>query len=109
MSECIKAGKVFNVPEKNTISDGTAGGIEPGTITLAMCQNLIDEYILVSENEINESIKIIASYERMIIEGAAAVPLAAYIKNAGYFKNQNIAVLLCGRNISLDKFVEAVK
>lgn len=108
MSECIKAGEIFNVPEKNTISDGTAGGIEPGTITLPMCQNLIDEHILVSEEEIKNSMKIIASYERMIIEGSAAVPLAAYIKNAGHFKNQNIAILLCGRNISLDKFIEAM-
>lgn len=109
MSECIKAGEVFNVPEENTISDGTAGGIEPGTITLPMCQNLIDEHILVSEEEIKKSMKIIASYERMIIEGAAAVPLAAFIKNSAHFKNQNIAVLLCGRNISLDKFIEAIQ
>jgi threonine dehydratase len=109
MSECIKAGEIFNVPEKNTISDGTAGGIEPGTITLPMCQELIDEHILVSEEEIKESIKIIASYERMIIEGAAAVPLAAFIKNSTNFKNQNIAVLLCGRNISLNKFIEAIQ
>ena len=108
MSECIKAGEIIDVPERPTISDGTAGGIEVNSITLPICQKNIDEHVLVSENEIKEAMRIIAQYERMIVEGAAAVAFAAFIKNAKQFKNQNIAIVLCGRNISFDEFMAAV-
>ena len=38
----------------------------------------------------------------MMIEGAAAVPLAAYLKHRESHKEQQIAIVLCGANIGLD-------
>ena len=35
---CMQAGKVIDVPEKPTFSDGAAGGVEPGAVTLGPCQ-----------------------------------------------------------------------
>jgi threonine dehydratase len=35
---------------------GTAGGIEPGAITFPFCQQLVDEYVLVSEAEIRSAL-----------------------------------------------------
>ena len=109
MSECIKRDEILEVMERDTISDGTAGGIEPGAITLPICKQVIDEHILVLEDEIKNAMKTMVEYERMIVEGAAGVALAAFIKNFKKFKDQNIAIILCGRNIAFDKFKEIMK
>ncbi len=107
--ECIKAGKIIEVPEKPTLSDGTAGGIEPGAITLDYCRTLLDDHILVSEQEIKQAMRLVAAEERWIIEGSAGVAMAAFLKTASHYKGQNIAIIMCGRNIAFDKFLHAVK
>jgi len=109
MHECIKAGKIFDVPEKPTISDGTAGGVEPGAVTFPICKDLIDQHVLVSEGEIIAAMRLLAEHERTIVEGAAGVAMAALIKTADIFRGKTVAVVLCGRNISFDKFKEVTK
>src|SRR5579863_1692544 len=52
MYECMKAGRVIDFPEKETLSDSTAGGVEEGAITLELCRSLIEDCILVAEDEI---------------------------------------------------------
>ena len=91
-----------------TLSDGTAGGVESNTITLELCQSLITHKLLISEEEIRQAMKKIASYERWIIEGAAAVAVAGLIKYAHQYKDKKIAAIVCGRNISLDRYLKAI-
>lgn len=109
MVECIKAGKIIPVPEQPTLSDATAGNLEPGSITLPLCRDLIDHHVLVSEDEIKAAIKLLAETERMIVEGSAGVALAAFLKMADSWKGKNVAIVLCGRNINFSKFIEVVK
>ncbi len=109
MHACMEAGEIFDVPETDTLSDGTAGGVEPGSITFELCQRVIDHSVLITETEIQETLKEFAAKERQIIEGSAAVALAASKKVAGSYKEKNVAVVLCGRNISLEKFTELTK
>src|SRR5580658_8376290 len=35
--ECLRAGNVVDVPERPTLSESTAGGLEPGSVTLSVC------------------------------------------------------------------------
>lgn len=109
MYQCIKAGKIVDVPETETISDGTAGPVEPGSITLAYCQQFIDKHVLVTEKEIFRAMKLIAEHERWIVEGAAGVALAGLLKTAEFYKNKKIGVVLCGRNILLEQFLTSMK
>ncbi len=108
MHTCIETGQIQDVPEQPTLSDGTAGGIEPDTITFEACRRLIDEHVLVSESEIAHAMRLIAVHERWIVEGAAGVALAACLQKAGELKDQAVAVVLCGRNIDQDRFLKAV-
>jgi threonine dehydratase len=103
--ECLRAGKVIDVPEEPTISESTAGGVEEGSVTLQLCQQLIDDYTLVSEAEIRQAIKMIFDEEHWIIEGSAGVAVAAYLKDRERYAGQNIAIILCGRNISSKKLI----
>ncbi len=109
MVECIKAGKIISVAEQPTLSDATAGNLEPGSITFPLCRDLIDHHVLVSEDEIKQAMRLLAETERMIVEGAAGVALAAFLKMASSLKGKNVAIVLCGRNINFSKFIEVVK
>jgi len=108
MYECLKAGKIIDVPESDTISDATTGGLEPGSITFELCARLIDDYVLVSEQEIREAMKVIGREEGWIIEGAAGVPVAAVIKQKEQLQGKKVAIILCGRNIDFEKYQNVI-
>ncbi|HEY8461085.1 MAG TPA: threonine/serine dehydratase [Blastocatellia bacterium] len=107
--ECLRAGRIIEVPEEPTISESTAGGVEEGSITLPLCQKLIDDYSLVSEAEIVEAMRLIFDEERWIIEGSAGVAVAAYLKEREKYAGQNVAIVLCGRNVSSEKLAEILR
>jgi threonine dehydratase len=109
MHESILAGKIVEFMETPTLSDGSAGGLEPGAITFELCAGLIDHTILVTENEIRQAMKLIAEQERWIIEGAAGVAVAAYLQRAPSMKGHQAAIVLCGRNVDWSTFDRAVK
>ena len=102
MSASIKAGEVIEVEHKSTLSDGSAGGIEPGSITFDFCKKYVDEYMQVTEDEIRNAMIYMIDKHHKIIEGAAAVPLASLIKRQSDFRNKNIVVVLSGSGVGID-------
>lgn len=100
MYECIKAGKIIEVAEKPTLSDATAGGIEAGSITFEVCQQYVDNYIMVSEQEIADSMKLVMKHHHLIIEGSAGVAVASLLKARDQYKGKKAVVLICGGNVS---------
>lgn len=102
MAQSIAAGEILDLPSLPTLSDGTAGGVEQGSITFEPCRRTIDRYVSVSEAEIGESLRTFMGAQRMLIEGAAAVAIAGFVKLQADFVGKRVAIVLCGANISLD-------
>lgn len=102
LAESIKAGKIIEIQTQPTLSDATAGGMVQDAITFELCQRYVDDYVLVSEEEIKQAIIGIIKMHRMLIEGASAVALAAFIKNAEQYRGKKIVIILSGANISLE-------
>ncbi|HTD61499.1 MAG TPA: threonine/serine dehydratase [Gemmatimonadaceae bacterium] len=102
MYESMRAGAIVAPPERPTLSDATAGSVEPGAITLDLCRSLIDECVLVSEAEIADAIRFMVSEHQMIIEGAAGVAVAAFRKTASRYAGRSVGIVLCGGNIGFD-------
>jgi threonine dehydratase len=102
MFESIQAGHIVDRPTLPTLSDATAGGIEAGSMTFELCQQWVDDTILVSEQEIKAAITNTISHQRMIIEGASGVAVGALLKNNDRFRDKNVVVILSGANISLE-------
>lgn len=100
MAESIKAGRIIEMETKPTLSDATAGGIEAGSITFDICQQTVDDYILVSEAEIKNAMDILIEKQNIKIEGAAGVAVAALLKNTEKFHGKNVVVILSGANIT---------
>lgn len=106
MFESIKQGKIVTLDSLDTISDGTAGGIEENSITFNFCQKYVDNFILVSESEIKESIRLMLQHHHMLIEGAAALTVSSYLNNKSKFEGKNVVLVISGAKISLEKLKE---
>jgi threonine dehydratase len=100
MYECMCAGRVVDVAERPTLSESTAGGLEPDSVTLDVCRRVIDRGVLVTESEILSAMRLMLETEHWLIEGAAAVAVAAYLKEAPRYQGKRVAIIICGRNLS---------
>jgi threonine dehydratase len=102
MAKSVAAGRILDLPSEKTLSDGTAGGVEPGAITFALCQQLADEFVLVSEAGIAAAMREYADAEEASIEGAAGVAIAALQQRKDAVQGLKVAVIICGGNVSQD-------
>jgi len=106
MYESVKAGQILDLESKPTISDGSAGGIEQDTITFPICQELVDDFILLKEEEIVSALRLILAKHHMLVEGAAVLSVAAFIKRKNRFQGKNTILLLSGSKISPETLKE---
>lgn len=100
MTRSVEAGKIIDMPSEATLSDGTAGGIEANAITFELCRELVDEYVLVDEPAIVRAMCDFIDAQHQLIEGAAGVAIAGFQQQSAKFADQNVAILICGANIS---------
>jgi threonine dehydratase len=114
MVQSVRAGRILDLPSLPTLSDGTAGGIEDGSITFPLCRDLVDEYITVSEAEIGTNLRQFMTAQHMLIEGSAAVAIAGFQKvvksekQRGWLRGKNVVIVLCGANIGIDQLKEVL-
>ena len=102
MAKSVEAGELLDLPSLPTLSDGTAGGVEAGSITFPLCRDNVDRYISVTEEEIATSLRDFMGAQHMLIEGSAAVPIATFLKVADQLEGRRVAIVLSGANISLN-------
>ncbi|MGH7696770.1 MAG: threonine/serine dehydratase [Gemmatimonadaceae bacterium] len=102
MAMSVRAGHIVEFASAPTLSDGTAGGVEQGAITFELCRALVDEWIDVAEDEIAKAMRDFVADHHQLIEGSAAVALAALAQRAAELRGQRVAVVLCGGNVSID-------
>ena len=108
MMKCVEEGKVIEIEGKDTLSDGTAGNVEEGSITLPYCKEVVDEWSLVSETEIANAMKWTLDNEHKLIEGSAAVAVATLLKNPKRFHGKTTTVIICGGNVNSDKLKKII-
>lgn len=101
MYESLKAGRILDLESLPTLSDGTAGGIESDSLTFPLCRDHVDGFFLLSEEEIRAALKLVIAKHHILIEGAAALPVAALLKERERFKGQTVVLVLSGATLSL--------
>lgn len=108
MQASLAAGKPVLVEEVATLADSLGGGIGLGNrYTFSMTRSLIDEALLVDEDAIARAIVHAYRDERLIVEGAAAVGIAALLDGAVSASMKGgrrgpIVLVVSGANIDMD-------
>ena len=81
-----------------TIAEGIAVK-EVGRLTRQICEQMIDDVVLVEEEHLERAITLFAEVEKTIAEGAGAAGLAALLAHPSRFYGRKIGLVLCGANI----------
>jgi threonine dehydratase len=77
----LERGEPVEVPGGPTIADGIAIK-RPGSLTLPLVQEWVDELVVVSENDVAEAMVVLLERAKLVVEGAGAVGVAALLAGA---------------------------
>jgi len=105
MAASLAAGRPVEVEELPTLADSLGGGIGlANRHTFALCRELIDEVILLDEAEIYQGMRWMLLQERRVVEGAAAVGVAALL--AGKVRARGpTALIVSGENVDMTQLL----
>jgi threonine dehydratase len=99
LSAALKAGRPVRVPRRATLADGLAT-LCVGENAFGLIRGRVDRVVRVEEKWISLAILRMLELEKTVVEGSAAVPLAAMM--AGRIKGlrgKRVALVVCGGNI----------
>lgn len=96
--------KILNESPPTTVADGLR--VNVGDLTWPIIRDNIEDVLVVTEEEIVSSMKLVFERMKVVIEASAAVGVAAVLSDK--FKNEypginKVCVVLCGGNVDLDK------
>ena len=104
MYESVRTKKMVEMETYATLADTCAGGVDLDSITLELCGRYVDEMVLLTEKEIEESIRLLFEEHRLVVEGSGALGVGGLLKRKEHFKGKKVVAVVCGRNVDLEVF-----
>lgn len=110
MLASLAAGHPLQVPEVYSLADSLGGGIGlDNAWTLAMTQRYMDRGYKVDEAQIARAMLHFLHEEKMLVEGAAAVGVAAVEQHRLELSGRRVALVVSGQNLSNETYAEACR
>ncbi|MGW1225663.1 threonine ammonia-lyase [Streptomyces sp. NPDC001478] len=91
----LSAGHPVAVRSPQTMADGIKVG-RPGDVPFRLVQELVDEVVTVTEDELSSALLLCLERAKMVVEPAGASPVAALLGDPGAFRGPVVAVLSGG-------------
>lgn len=109
MHAALRAGHPVEVTEEASLADSLGGGIGMGNrLSFPLCQALLDEVVLVSEEEIRDAMQVLYYEDRIVAEGASATGIAAMLSGRVALPAGPVATIVTGRNLDMAVFTKVV-
>lgn len=101
MEHSLNDGAIETLDDVNTIADGIAVKT-PGSLTFDLCREYVDGIVTVSDDEIALAILTLLEQQKLIAEGAGAVPVAAVMNGKiPEIDGKNVVCVVSGGNIDV--------
>ncbi|MBT3285085.1 threonine/serine dehydratase [Candidatus Bathyarchaeota archaeon] len=108
MYECVKKGHIHDIPLRDTYAEGLHGGLEPGSVSFDICMEVIDEWAILTEDDILAAIKFLLHESHMLVEGAGAVGVAALLSDPERYRGKRVGVVISGGNLGMKTLKKVV-
>jgi len=108
MYESLRQGRIVDMELEDSYAEGLHGGIEENSVTFELCRKYVDEIILVEEETILRAIRSALLKQHQVIEGAAAVGVAAILKDPERYNGEKVCIVISGGNVELDLLKESM-
>jgi len=101
-------GHGLSIDTSDTIADGLAvrDALEDN---VRQMEGLVDEFVLVSEEELLGAVRHLLLEERVLAEPAGAATTAAFLKSGENYANKTVVLLVTGANISEEILLRALQ
>ncbi len=100
----LQAGRIIPPEHPQTIADGLKTSL--GNKTFPIIQQLVDEIVLVTEDQIILGMRHIFERMKIIIEPSSAVPFGALLSGNLAIAGKKVGIILSGGNVDLSIFFE---
>lgn len=102
------SGKLESTPTANTFADGlaTRNAFE---LPLGILRTHVDDFILVSEDEMRHAIKLYVEHSHTVAEGAGAATLAGALKLKDDLHGLKVVLVLSGGNLTIDELMKCLR
>ncbi len=108
MYNSVKNGEIECLSGVSTIADGIAVK-SPGENTFNLVSKYVDDIVTVTDDEIAAAILALMEQQKLVTEGAGAVPVAAAMFNKVPVKGKKVVCLLSGGNIDVTILSRVIK
>lgn len=103
--QSFRKGERMEIPVPRTIADGLQQS-SPGQLTFPIVQTLVEDILLVSDNEMIETMRFILERMKVLVEPSGAAAAAAVRQRKADFAGLRVGVILSGGNVDLTKLAE---
>lgn len=108
MYNSVHDHQIERLDSVSTIADGIAVK-EPGENTFRIISEYVDDIVTVTDDEISAAILALMEQQKLVTEGAGAVPVAAAMFNKVPIKGKKAVCLLSGGNIDVTILSRVIK
>ena len=110
MYHSLKSGRPIQMEEEETIADALVGGIGlDNQYTFRMIQEYVDDFALVSDEEIADGMAFSLEKHRLVVEGGGAVGIAALFHKKVSELGRKVAVVISGGNVDIPLLLKIVQ
>jgi threonine dehydratase len=102
------SGNLESTPSADTFADGLATR-NAFALPLGILREYVDDFLLVSEDEMRAAIKLYVEHCHTVAEGAGAATLAGALKLKEELQGKKVALVLSGGNLTYDELVKCLK
>lgn len=110
MAASLAAGRPVEVEEVASLADSLGGGIGlDNRISFALCRDLLDDVVLVTEDEIYRALQTVYYEDRLVCEGACVVGIAALQAGRLPALGGPVATVITGRNLDMSVHADIMR
>ena len=106
ISVAVAAGHIVHVPVGDTIADGLAGNLEPGSVTVGLVAGA--QLVAVDDDELRAAMRWLFANHGLVTEGSGAAGIAAVLGGKVDIAGE-LVVVVTGRNIAADRFAKILR
>jgi threonine dehydratase len=107
-STALAAGEITPIEVGDTLADGLAGNIEPGSVTFELVRDHVAFVTTAAEAEIAEAMRFLARAHGIVAEGAGAAGVAGVMAGRVARGSGSLVVVVTGRNVTLPRLAEVL-
>jgi threonine dehydratase len=100
----MQAGHRVEIPTPDTIADGLRSP-QPGALTFPVLQRHVEKVLLVSEDEIRSTVKLLLTRMKLLVEPSGAVAAVAVLHHKLPENVRSIGVILSGGNLDFEDLI----